>query len=328
MGDKMVLVKYYRNNSEIYVDAPIYIHQSVKKIVNNYVEYELVDRKKPKKWSVCINEEEYFLLRKYNYERIFQKNEPAITVFYSKDFKTIGLLQETEESWLVQNIVRMVRVILRLQYLEEGEEFFHGGLIRYNNKGICFLGDKKSGKTTSILYLLKNKKAEFISNDDVSFRYIKSQLYGSGWPRAINIRPDTINMLGLNCGNFAQSHPISRLKNDIVCLYPFEISSLFDCKVSDKSRIDYIIFPEFVSKKDIRLEVLDPQCGFKLLERYAQNTPGKYINYLLKYFSPGNGMLDNNKIPKNVKFIKLYQNFDNFNIGMELLDKFIKKNDR
>lgn len=323
----MVLVKYYRNNSEIYVDAPMHIHQSLKKIVKNYIEYELVNRRKPEKWSVCINEEKYFLLRKYNCERIFQKNEPAITVFYSKDFKTIGLLQETEESWLVQNIVRMVRVVLRLQYLEEGEEFFHGGLIRYNNKGICFLGDKKSGKTTSILYLLKNKKATFISNDDVSFRYNNSHLYGSGWPRAINIRLDTINMFGLD-GNVAQSHPISRLKNDIVCLYPFEISSLFECEVSDRSRIDYIIFPEFVSKKDIRLEVLDLQCGFKLLERYVQNTPGKYINYLLTYFSAGNGMLRNNQIPKNVKFIKLYQNFENFNIGMELLEKFIEKNDR
>lgn len=268
-------------------------------------------------WKISLkNKKEIIEDDTYIYKKIYQNNEPEISLYYSIQKKSIILCNENDIFWQIQNIIRFIRVLLRLQYMESGMKFFHGGMIDYNGDGICFIGEKKSGKTTTILNCSKEKGVSFISNDDVSFLLEQGRLFGYGWPRAINIREDTFEVLNIN-KNINFSHPISQYsKKKVYCAYPFELEKLVNTQLKNRSYVKYIVFLEFTNEELYTIETLNREEGMKYLDKFSQKVPGKYIDFLWENF---NDKKNEMKIPNDIKFLKFQQNFKKIPKGKEIL---------
>lgn len=240
--------------------------------------------------------------------------------------KKIGLLKENSYSWQVQNVVRMVRVLLRLQCQENGMIFLHGGCLAYRGKGICFLGGKKSGKTSSILSFLKYKNSEFVANDDVSVYSNSNTLYAQGWPRSVVIRQDTWERLDIV--NYDFLHPLNS-RSEEPCLYPQQVGNLFARGCLAEITADYIVFPKFVNEEKTEISYIEMEDARKRLREQILLNPGKYNEYLLPYFKKKGDSLEVEKIMINkIKFLELKQNFNSLKNGTDALAELIDEETR
>src|SRR3989344_2206885 len=69
----------------------------------------------------------------------------------------------------------------------------HASLIELGNQGILIPGDSREGKTTLSVYLLQEKRATFISDENVILDLSNGQVYGPYIPRTIRVRFKTIS---------------------------------------------------------------------------------------------------------------------------------------
>ncbi|WP_211272307.1 hypothetical protein [Enterococcus rivorum] len=278
-------------------------------------------------WKITTNKSaQYF--EKLNLMKIIikQSPEPFMTVYYSGEKKIIGLVLENSLAWQVQNVIRFIRIVIRLQQKEDETIFFHGGFIKYKNKGICFLGDKKCGKTSSILSFLRKGNVSFISNDDVSLNVKGPEIIGFGWPRSIVVRNDTLDKLNVNL-KIKLAHPLNEKHTaDVTCFYPKELCQQFEVPLLSEFKVDYVVFPEFKNTEYPIIQKLDHIAGSRKLQKNIQSVPGKYIDFLLPYFSKNLKELNLNKFKENdICLISLNQSFDDLNAGSEALIKFIEQ---
>lgn len=311
----MSLWKYYVNKDFVYLEAPDNVIKIINLIVTPFILSERSNEVTG--WKISLkNKKEITGCDTYIYKKIYQNNEPEISLYYSIQKKSIILFNENDIFWQIQNIIRFIRVLLRLQYMDSGMKFFHGGMIEYNGAGICFIGEKKSGKTTTVLNCSKEKGVSFISNDDVSFLLDQGRLFGYGWPRAINIREDTFEVLNIN-KNISFSHPIFNYsKKNVYCIYPFELEKLVNTQLKNRSCVKYIVFLEFTNEEFYTIETLNREEGMIYLDKFSQKVPGKYIDFLWKNFNYKKNEIN---IPNDVKFLKFKQNFKKIPKGEEIL---------
>lgn len=233
------------------------------------------------------------------------------------------MIYENSYEWTVQNAFRTIRVLLRMQCQESGDIFLHGGFIKYKEKGICILGEKKAGKTSLILSMMKFCKADFISNDDVSLHLENDTWIGEGWPRSIVVRDDTWKRLQDKDMNL--SHPLNTV-SDRMCFYPHELCKIFQVQLLYSTPIEYVIFPQF-STSSICLNEINKESAEKLIKHYILDNPGKYNDYLFPFFSKTaqNKIWDIFISKKKIHCIELKQSFDNLYAGAALLKKYIDK---
>lgn len=317
-----MIKKYFRRDANVLVDADSYIIKDLDKYFNYYFDNEFVHYVGSDIWYVMLRDrEDSYIQMELKKIIIKQFSEPDVQIFFDGDKKKIGLIKENTYEWQFQNLQRIVRILLRLQCQEMGDIFLHGGCISYEGKGICFLGDKKSGKTSSILSFLKNKESAFISNDDVSIHKGENNWYAEGWPRSVVIRSDTWEKLGLENNNLI--HPLNSTK-EVICLYPQQIGELFGKKNATGNLIDYVVFPQFTDDKIPQIIHIDREEAKKRVRENVLYNPGKYNEYLLPYFEKSKGEMTNEFL-QGITFLELRQNFDNLEEATNILSKLIDK---
>ncbi len=321
-----MIINFLREKSSIYLKAN---EETIKKVseqlrpffkLSNNPDHFLKD------WTIlCLSSEEANLFNDFSLKEIklAQNPEPDFSIYFNGNLKIVGVKESIDDEWLIQNIIRIIRVLSRFQLGERGELFIHGGLIKSNGKGICFVGEKKSGKTSSIISYLKSFGGYFISNDDVSVSNDDSGfLIGKGWPRSIVIRQDTITNM-----NFKKSdklnHPLNeRLEN---CFYPKEFVTWLNVKILSETTIDYIIFPKFEEINYPKIEEMGFEEGINRLKQHFQNRPGKYVDYLVPWFKLFDFEYNQNLFENsNIKFLELKQNFKDLELASELLNEYIQ----
>lgn len=96
---------------------------------------------------------------------------------------------------LNDNILFLKRILSDLvnRFIEiKGGMFFHSSSIVALEKSVIFIGDKGTGKTTNMLYILKNGEFDYCSNERTGLIKIDDSIITYGSPARINIRVNTL----------------------------------------------------------------------------------------------------------------------------------------
>ena len=248
------------------------------------------------------------------------------TFLYQRETKCIYIEEPNDEQLKIQTAVRLCRDIIKYQYDADNMLFLHAGMVRYKEKGICIMGEKKSGKTSSILALLSTVKSiSYISNDDVSIAMKDSRIIGIGWPRAISVRKDSLVYMKniLYCYDFANvaTHPDNRIEelSKYLYLYPDELKQIFGCDIYTENCLDMILFPKF--SKSFKAIELTPSEIENCIKANLANNKSKYSGELREELIVEQKNYNSLIMAlTNVRCFRVYQNINE----MEKLGKWLE----
>ena len=321
-----MIINFWRNKSSIYLKANKKITSKVADQLNPFFKLSHNIDNFLKDWTIlCLPNGENTLFNDLSFSKIQlnQGPEPNFLIYFCGNSKIIGIKESYNDEWIIQSRIRLIRVLSRFQLSEKGEIFAHGGLIKSNDRGLCFIGEKKSGKTSSIISYLKNFGGYFISNDDVSISIDDlGFLKGKGWPRSVVVRQDTLTILNLKKVN-KLNHPLNNKIDN--CFYPKEFATWLNTEILSETTIDYIIFPKFEKLNYPKIEELEFEEGIIRLQQHIQKKPGKYLDYLIPWFKLGDNRFYQSFFEnKNIMFLELKQNFEDLNLASKYLNEYIK----
>ncbi len=264
---------------------------------------------------------------------LVDQDEPTREVWIDFSIKEICIKKPEPFLWQSQILIRLIRDLLRNLVNEDlNSVFMHAAMVNYKGKGICIMGEKKAGKTTTMLNLC-TKGASFISNDDLSFQ-LKGSIKGIGWPRAISIRNDVFkalpyfkkkNFIGKN----KLTHPSNRnkLSNLYTFIYPSELQNVLGNKIESEYKVDIILFSEFSSgnkapviKKLTHDEALN-LCVLNVVDNlniHTKEFSSNFLDYTKDYYFH---LLS--EYIGDLECYKITQNFDDLNESLNLIDDVI-----
>lgn len=235
-----------------------------------------------------------------SWERIVYPSEygPDRILFVDHSTRKI-LIAEPVGSWRTLQMLRTIRNILRWEAFVAGDLFLHAGLVDTNGSGIAYVGEKKSGKTSSICAALLTTGSRLVSNDDLTIRAENRHLIGYGWPRTVNVRTDTIMALQQSKPEFFElvakaKHPSNRWPDShnqrVMCssdqkfpnfiwVYPAELTNTLGSTITRESQVKAVIFPHFDDSVDKPyLREIDPTEAAALIlphieDKAVENDP-------------------------------------------------------
>jgi hypothetical protein len=85
-------------------------------------------------------------------------------------------------------VKRSLRNMMKLLFMEKGWFPFHSATCVWNDTGICILGGRFAGKTSTLVNLLARAGARFVSNDTLFLRDGGTYLEGCGFPNKAGLR--------------------------------------------------------------------------------------------------------------------------------------------
>jgi hypothetical protein len=85
-------------------------------------------------------------------------------------------------------VKRSLRNTMKLLFMEKGWVPFHSAACVWNDTGICILGGKFAGKTSTLVNLLARTGAKLVTNDNLFLRDAGSRLEGCGFPNKAGLR--------------------------------------------------------------------------------------------------------------------------------------------
>lgn len=307
--------------------------KKISKIIKPYFELKLVSHPDEE----CFKIEPYFSISKKQYDRkmsVIQPkfediNEPKRKYVYSETDKYIGILYPYDKNLRLQIAIRITRDILRNFCIKEEMAYFHSGMVSYKGKGICIMGDKKCGKTTTILSLLSSKDSYFVSNDDLALHICDNILEGVGWPRTISIRNDSLEYISniINDYKFpnVMEHPNNYIEafKKSTFLYPYELSEVFDSKLIDIHKIDIILLPQFNECSSNQLIEISKDEGIKIIKSFYERDINKYFRDFennFKFKKCSETKIYDSILASNVKIYILNQNITRMEESIKLID--------
>ncbi|WP_207696117.1 hypothetical protein DOK67_0000682 [Enterococcus sp. DIV0212c] len=343
---KHYAVIFKNSNVNLFVSESIL--NKLKKMTYHFFNYFSLDNlahNQTKSWSISYVDK--MMDNSETHQTIAMESdvEEDIKYYFSSRKKEILVFRgKMNDEWLARSIMRLIRNIFRFLAMENGEIFPHGGLVSINEKGVAFIGEKRSGKTTNILNCLKSG-ADFVSNDDVSIMLENEKLIAYGWPRGIGVRGDSLKMvLGLeDLSSLYETlnHPGNKIieysdfkglePNGLIFFQPEELSSTFHCKVIPSIQLDMIVFTQFTDDTlmDPVLEELAFEEGVNKLASNILINPGKHNEFLLESFDfchQDEVYEKYIKYLKNVKMFKLKTGFTKDHKVPRLINEICKGN--
>jgi hypothetical protein len=112
-------------------------------------------------------------------ENCFVLSQPGRNVLVSSP----GTLKDRQKA-----VKRSLRNMMKLLFMEKGWLPFHSAACIWNDIGICILGGKFAGKTSTLVNLLARPGARFVSNDNLFLRDGGTCLEGCGFPNKAGLR--------------------------------------------------------------------------------------------------------------------------------------------
>lgn len=235
------------------------------------------------------------------------------------------LVPESEEAGKYVPM-RAVRIIVKLLLLERGMLSFHSACIVRNGYGVGLIGDKFSGKTTTLINALLNCNCDFLANDQVFLDYTKGTLMMYGLPISAGIRIGTIHYFSplqsllskgpeLHCDNNILD--AKELKDPRTRIYvsPRQLVSILKCSIVPCARIGCFVVPEF--SRDIsesKLASLTKDEARKCLLKHYLSEPFPNQPYWNTLVTPDNRKLHGNvekiidRMSNDLTVYKLMQN--------------------
>jgi hypothetical protein len=112
-------------------------------------------------------------------ENCFVLSQPGRNVLVSSP----GTLKERQKT-----VKRSLRNMMKLLFMERGWLPFHSAACVWNDTGICIVGGKFAGKTSTLLNLLARPGARLVTNDNLFLRDGGTYLEGCGFPNKAGLR--------------------------------------------------------------------------------------------------------------------------------------------
>lgn len=253
--------------------------------------------------------------------------EPEREIYILPFNKEIILKRPVNKKWRVQILVRLIRDVLRNLCVERHNYLhMHAAMVQHKGCGICYLGDKKSGKTSFMFSMLLNG-SDFVSNDDLSFVVKDNTLYGVGWPRAISVRNDLFETLSISdsfLGKHLLQHPSNKnqLSKEYTFFYPRELVKVTSSEIKKLAPVDLILIGSFCEEGENAsiVKVDDEDLVEKLV---MENMLLDYNKHSREFESVFKMELDKETYINTLKKIPTYiikQDFKNMSRTLELLN--------
>ncbi|ATL86862.1 hypothetical protein GCM10009548_31620 [Streptomyces malaysiensis subsp. malaysiensis] len=172
--------------------------------------------------------------------------------------RVVRLTASATSAYAPVHVVRIVRTLLRLDAAEHdpSASFLHAGMVAWQGLGIALVGNKRSGKTSTVIAATA-AGAHFVSNDDLSLHEASDGPTGVGWPRSVSIRLDTLEPLGLSLPT-RTAHPANTHRDEAQLLMPHEIGAMFNGRLLRKAPLQAVVFPSFGADDTATLRRLAP----------------------------------------------------------------------
>ncbi|MFF5858526.1 hypothetical protein ACFY8B_23340 [Streptomyces sp. NPDC012751] len=199
--------------------------------------------------------------------------------------RVVHLTADSLSPYAPVHVVRNIRTLLRLQTAEYDASalFLHAGMVAWHGHGVAVAGNKRSGKTSTVL-AAAGAGADFVSNDDLSVHQGPGGPVGHGWPRSVSVRLDTLGPLGLTLPA-GTTHPANRHRTDVQLLMPEEVGRMLGCRIAPSAPLKALLFPSFTQDEKFVLRRLDEA---EAAERLLANllTPPVKDDALSAWFTP------------------------------------------
>lgn len=222
------------------------------------------------------------------------------------------IIEHIEDNQLAITAKRIIRGILRWSSFSSGTLFMHGGFVEVNGVGIMLLGERKSGKTSTIMSLLSHKGVKYGTNDDLSLNVYSNRIQAEGWGKSISVRNDTIMALS----NTAYKYSMAKLENkyrfklhrdnstfmqDKSYFTPKFFSNIYNREMVKSLNIKAIIFPQFigVNGQGSYINALSKYESLYYLKKNIEHIPEEYNSFLSNYFSHE----DYSKLYKQISYV-------------------------
>ncbi len=198
------------------------------------------------------------------------------------------------EDWRVQSALRATRAIHRSAASRAGDLFLHAGLLEVNGTGILLAGGSRAGKTTFIMTTVLGGTGRMISNDDSSlYASADGSVTGTGWPRSVSVRLDTLDVLfGRDRATellAGLSHPANATlpglresgvePHGTALFYPWEYARLLGTEIGKRAGVGAVVHLGLADddEESHLAEVPLPERA-ALLDRQLLALPNKHLN--------------------------------------------------
>lgn len=200
--------------------------------------------------------------------------------------RVVRLAADASSPYTSIHVVRNIRTLLRLDVAQYDASalFLHAGMFAWRGHGVAVVGNKRSGKTSTVLAAAA-AGADFVSNDDLSLHRGPGGLVGQGWPRSVSVRLDTLGPLGLTLPADI-THPANRHRTDARLLMPQEISRMTRCRIVPTAPLKAVLFPSFTGDEKCTLRRLDEEEKAERLLANLLTPPVKDDDLSARFASP------------------------------------------
>jgi len=206
--------------------------------------------------------------------------------------REVRLIADAGSPYAPVHVVRVIRTVLRLTAAERDPSalFLHAGMVAWRGHGIAVVGNKRSGKTSTVIAATA-AGAQFVSNDDLSLHRSAADatdaagVLGVGWPRSVSIRLDTLAPLGLALPA-RSAHPSNSHRDEAQLLMPHEIGRMLGSRVVPRAPLRAVLFPAFGAGDTSTTRRLDPDEATERLVANLLSPPVKDDELLTHFALP------------------------------------------
>jgi len=163
-------------------------------------------------------------------------------------------------------VKRSLRNTMKLLLMEKGWLPFHSAACVWNDTGICILGGKFAGKTSTLVNLLTRPGARLVTNDNLFLREEGTYIEGCGFPNKAGLRigalaayPRLVDWIGQATDSFypqidaedfrriVATTPADELgaRPEKIVLLPTELAAQLDIPIQHVVPIDLCLVVEF-----------------------------------------------------------------------------------
>ncbi|MCS0635800.1 hypothetical protein NX801_09000 [Streptomyces sp. LP05-1] len=228
-------------------------------------------------------------------ETVTAQGETAVEYAVDHARRHLFHLAPEGEAWAAQSLLRATRAVHRSAAARQGVLFLHAGLIQLDGLGVALVGGSRAGKTSLIMAGVLSGSGVMVCNDDVSLTAGPdgSGVLGTGWPRSISVRLDTLDLLfgRERAGEVlaSLSHPANETlpslresgveKHGTALIYPWEYAELLHTKVGRATGVDALVHLSLADRpEEAGVAAVPPDERAGLLDRHVLDLPNKHLN--------------------------------------------------
>ena len=278
-------------------------------------------------------------------ENCFVLSQPGRSVLVSSP----GALKDRQKT-----VKRSLRNMMKLLLMEKGWLPFHSAACMWNDTGICILGGKFAGKTSTLVNLLARPGARFVSNDTLFLRDGGAFLEGCGFPNKAGLRigalaayPRLVDWIEKTTDSFypqidaetfrdiVATTPVDELggRSEKIVLLSTELAEQFDIPIEHVVPIELFLVVQFdPSLQQSRLApVTDPRQIREYLAANFRSLSKEKQDFLQGFFAFDDAMLQAafdallEKFASSVTVQELYQNANTNEHSAELVGKLTQQ---